>query len=75
MEIYFPWDHEEHLASYPAEASTTDGADPDGEALRAAVDLVGTDPARAAEVADGLEILATATGKSPREIVEAIGED
>lgn len=73
MEIYFPWDHEEHLASYPAESSTTDGSDP--EALSAAVDLVGSDPARAAEVADGLDVLASATGKSPREIVEAIGED
>lgn len=75
MEIYFPWEHEEHMTSMPDDSAGSDRPRPPPGTVGVAAELAADGPASVDAVAAGLEAIAAATGLTPREIADRlIGE-
>lgn len=72
MEIYFPWEHEEHMAVLPDDSAGSDRPRPATGTVAVAAELAADGPASVDDVAAGLEALAAATGRTPREVADRL---
>lgn len=72
MEIYFPWEHEEHMTSLPADPAKPERSGPTTGTIAVAAELTGDGAVAVDDIAAGLETLSTATGLTPREIADRL---